>query len=75
MTAASLTKNNQGKEGVGPQGLRRNQEGLRSLQEGQGALPVNIHEHVEASAQGVGMSTPFERRRFGWTCVLSTIDE
>merc|ERR1719158_2779596 len=35
----------QGKEGIGPQGLRRDQEGLCSLQQGQGALPVNIHEH------------------------------
>merc|ERR1719335_1209296 len=60
----------EGKEGIGPQGLRRNQEGLCSLQEGQGALSVNIHEHASASAQGVGMSTPFERRCFGLdTCV------
>merc|ERR1711985_173181 len=51
----------EGKEGIGPQGLRRNQEGLRSLQEGQGALSVNIHEYARLhSAQDVGMSTPFE---------------
>merc|ERR1719335_44026 len=36
----------QGKEGIGPQGLRRNQEGLCSLQEGQGALPVNMNMPV-----------------------------
>merc|ERR1712182_33348 len=67
----------QGKEGIGSQGLCRNQEGLRSLQEGQGALPMNMHEHAKASAQGVGMSTPLERRCVGWTVslVLSTIDE
>merc|ERR1712139_529396 len=67
----------QGKEGIGSQGLCRNQEGLCSLQEGQGALPMNMHEHAKASAQGVGMSTPFERRCVGWTVllVLSTIDE
>merc|ERR1711924_299687 len=48
-----------------------------SLQEGQGALPMNMHEHAKASAQGVGMSTPLERRCVGWTVslVLSTIDE
>merc|ERR1719456_1688848 len=34
-------RRDQGKEGIGSQGIRRNQEGLRSLQEGQGALPVN----------------------------------
>merc|ERR1719158_2509199 len=99
MTAASLTKNkngkivskkrsafgkksayccrHQGKEGIGSQGLCRNREGLFSLQEGQGALPMNMHEHAKASAQGVGMSTPLERRCVGWTVslVLSTIDE
>merc|ERR1712224_763645 len=36
-------RRDEGKEGIGPQGLRRNQEGLCSLQEGQGALPVNTH--------------------------------
>merc|ERR1711981_568378 len=36
----------QGKEGIGPQGLRCNQEGLSSLQEGQGALPVNILSYM-----------------------------
>merc|ERR550537_907380 len=74
MTAASLTKN---KKGIGSQGLCRNQEGLCSLQEGQGALPMNMHEHAKASAQGVGMSTPFERSCVGWTVslMLSTIDE
>merc|ERR1711959_572048 len=51
----------EGQEGFGPEGLRRNQEGLSSLQEGQGTLPVNIREHAEAAAQGVGMSTPLER--------------
>merc|ERR1711924_387113 len=55
------------KEGIGSQGLCRNQEGLCSLQEGQGALPMNMHEHAKASAQGVGMSTPFERSCVGWT--------
>merc|ERR1712118_151758 len=55
----------EGPEGFGPEGLRRNQEGLRALQEGQGTLSVSIHEHAEASAKGVGMSTPLERRRFG----------
>merc|ERR1712124_29837 len=67
----------QGKEGIGSQGLCRNQEGLCSLQEGQGALPMNMHEHAKASAQGVGMSTPFERSCVGWivSLVLSTIDE
>merc|ERR1712224_204573 len=78
MTAASLDCcRHQGKEGIGSQGLCRNQEGLCSLQEGQGALPMNMHEHAKASAQGVGMSTPLERRCVGWTVslVLSTIDE
>merc|ERR1712146_431885 len=67
----------EGQEGFGPEGLCRNQEGLCSLQEGQGALPMNMHEHAKASAQGVGMSTPLERRCVGWTVslVLSTIDE
>merc|ERR1712118_524837 len=37
-----------------------------ALQEGQGALPVSIHEHPEATAQGVGMSTPLERHCLGW---------
>merc|ERR1712093_774404 len=31
----------EGKEGTGPQGLRRAQEGLSSLQEGQGVLQLN----------------------------------
>merc|ERR1712224_879097 len=56
----------EGQEGFGPEGLRHNQEGLSSLQEGQGTLPVNIREHAEAAAQGVGMSTPLERSCFGW---------
>merc|ERR1712072_707135 len=47
-----------GKEGTETQGLRRNQEGLRALQEGQGVLLKML---VTASAQGVGISTPFER--------------
>merc|ERR1712139_130960 len=67
----------EGQEGFGPQGLCCDQEGLCSLQEGQRALPMNMHEHAKASAQGVGMSTPLERRCVGWTVslVLSTIDE
>merc|ERR1711924_587650 len=67
----------EGQEGFGPEGLCRNHEGLSSLQEGQGALPMNMHKHAKASAQGVGMSTPLERRCVGWTVslVLSTIDE
>merc|ERR1711977_409999 len=65
-------RRHQGKEGIGSQGLCRNQEGLCSLQEGQGALPMNMHEHAKASAQGVGMSTPFERRYVGWTVLLET---
>merc|ERR1712167_79751 len=48
----------EGKEGTEGQGLRRNQEGLRALQEGQGVLLKML---AIASAQGVGMSTPFER--------------
>merc|ERR1711985_223659 len=58
------------------QGLRCDQEGLRSLQEGQGTLPVSMHRHAKASAQGVGMSTPLERRRLGQYDVVtvSTID-
>merc|ERR1711977_508625 len=57
----------EGQEGIGRQGLRRSEEGNSSLQEGQGALPVSsIHEHTEASAQGVGMSTPLERSCLGW---------
>merc|ERR1711988_646305 len=48
----------EGKEGSEDQGLRRNQEGLRALQEGQGVLLKML---VMASARGVGMSTPFER--------------
>merc|ERR1712124_233539 len=55
----------EGQEGFGPQGLRCNQEGLSSLQEGKRILSVSIDEHAEASAQGVGMSTPLERRCFG----------
>merc|ERR1712025_931947 len=56
-----------GKEGFGREGLRRSEEGNSSLQESQGALPVSsTHEHTEASAQGVGMSTPLERSCFGW---------
>merc|ERR1711977_488361 len=51
----------EGKEGTEDQGLRRNQEGLRALQEGQGVLLKML---VEASAQGVGMSTPLECRSF-----------
>merc|ERR1712146_388179 len=43
-----------------PEGFCRNQEGLSSLREGQGTLPVSIqcHDHGKASARGVGMSTP-----------------
>merc|ERR1712166_768001 len=48
----------EGKEGTEDQGLRRNQEGLRALQEGKG-VPMKMP--VTASAQGVGISTPFER--------------
>merc|ERR1712046_14654 len=60
-----------GQESTGPEGLRRDQEGLRILQEGQGTLPeVSVHEPAEASARGVGMSTPFERRRFDWPVLL-----
>merc|ERR1712182_30198 len=56
----------EGKEGFGREGLRRSEEGNSSLQESQGALPVSsTHEHTEASAQGVGMSTPLERSCFG----------
>merc|ERR1712072_19991 len=66
----------EGQEGFGCEGLRCNQEGLSSLQKGQGTLPVSVHRHAEASAQGVGMSTPFERRRFGeYDATVSTIDE
>merc|ERR1739848_972812 len=39
-------RRDEGKEGIGPQGLRRNQEGLCSLQEGQGALPVDMNMPV-----------------------------
>merc|ERR1711904_739842 len=60
----------EGQEGLGRQGLRRSEEGNSSLQEGQGALPVNrAHYHTEASAQGVGMSTPLERSCFDWNDV------
>merc|ERR1712124_79434 len=55
----------EGQEGFGCQGLCRSEERNSSLQEGQGALPVSsTHEHTKASAQGVGMSTPFERSCF-----------
>merc|ERR1711918_213074 len=55
----------EGQEGFGRQGLRCNQEGNSSLQEGQGALPVSsTQKHTKASAQGVGMSTPLERSCF-----------
>merc|ERR1711924_244056 len=66
----------EGQEGFGCEGLRCNQEGLSSLQKGQGTLSVSVHRHAEASAQGVGMSTPFERRRFAWyDAAVSPIDE
>merc|ERR1739848_735318 len=67
----------EGQEGLGPEGLRCDQEGLTSLQQGQGTLPVSMHRHAEASAQGVGMSTPLERRRLGKYDVVtvSTTDE
>merc|ERR1711977_502103 len=69
-------RRDEGKEGFGCEGLRCNQEGLSSLQKGQGTLPVSVHRHAEASAQGVGISTPFERRRFGeYDATVSTIDE
>merc|ERR1711924_242648 len=55
----------EGQEGLGCQGLRCSEEGNCSLQEGQGALPVSICKRLKATAQGVGMSTPFERRSFG----------
>merc|ERR1712164_95632 len=56
----------EGQKGFGCEGLRRSQEGFSSLQEGQGALPVSKHVHyAEASAQGVGISTPFERHCLG----------
>merc|ERR1711904_51560 len=48
----------EGQEGTEDHRLRRSQEGLRALQEGQGVLLKML---VMASAQGVGMSTPFER--------------
>merc|ERR1719164_138932 len=52
--------------GFGRQRLRCSEEGNSSVQEGQGALPVsNTLEHTKASARGVGMSTPLERRCFG----------
>merc|ERR1711924_309566 len=35
-------------------------KGLSSLRKGQGTLSVSVYGHAEASAQGVGMSTPFE---------------
>merc|ERR1712118_435324 len=60
----------EGQEGFGPEGLCRNQEGLSSLQEGQGTLPVSINEHGKASARGVGMSTPLERRSFALSAFL-----
>merc|ERR1719160_1143263 len=60
----------EGQEGFGPEGLCGNQEGLSSLQEGQGTLPVSIHEHGKASARGVGMSTPLERRSFALSAFL-----
>merc|ERR1712224_738117 len=57
----------EGQESFGCQGLCRSKEGTSSLHQGQGALPVsNIHAHTESSAQGVGMSTPFECSCFGW---------
>merc|ERR1711907_520401 len=56
----------EGQESFGCQGLHRCEEGKCSLQEGQGALSVSIYEHLKATAQGVGMSTPFERRSFGY---------
>merc|ERR1712167_224708 len=37
-------RRHEGKEGIGSQGLRRNQEGLSSLQKGQGTLPVSVHD-------------------------------
>merc|ERR1739848_12588 len=49
----------EGKEGTERQGIRRDQEGITPLQEGAGALPVRVLTTV--SAQGVGISTPFER--------------
>merc|ERR1712224_60090 len=36
----------EGQEGFGCQGLRRHQEGLSSLQEGQGALPVSMNKYL-----------------------------
>merc|ERR1711862_1084401 len=66
----------QGKEGIGSQGLCRNQEGLCSLQEGQGALPMNMHDHAKASAQGwdvYALGAPL--RWMTVSLVLSTIDE
>merc|ERR1711924_364678 len=60
----------EGQEGFGPEGFCRNQEGLSSLHEGQGTLPVSIHEHGKASARGVGMSTPLERRSFALFVLL-----
>merc|ERR1711959_311969 len=53
------------RKAFGCQGLRCSEEGNCSLQEGQGALPVSICKRLKATAQGVGMSTPFERRSFG----------
>merc|ERR1711976_366791 len=51
----------EGQEGTEDHRLRRSQEGLRALQEGQGVLLKML---VMASARGVGMSTPFEPYSF-----------
>merc|ERR1712124_172764 len=60
----------EGQESTWGQRLCCDQEGLSSLQEGHGTLPVSTHEHVKASARGVGMSTPLERSCFGWSVLL-----
>merc|ERR1712118_108163 len=48
----------EGQEGFGRQGLRRNQEGLSSLQEGQGALPVNISSMLRLQLRAWGCLRP-----------------
>merc|ERR1712144_175570 len=49
----------QGKEGPEPQGICRDQEGITPLQEGKGTLQLKTC--MMALAQGVGISTAFER--------------
>merc|ERR1711924_548803 len=41
-----------GKEGTGPQGLRRHQEGLTSLHEGQGVLQLSVSAWLQLGLWG-----------------------